>query len=80
MIEHSKPTVEQLQQFVWLLENATQERSPSRLSVLWQWGCEMAYFQQEANLTGTAIEYFQRGSLVRVLRPDHETQDAETAS
>lgn len=58
-----------LEQFAWLIDNAGEDRSPIRLDILWQWAEEMAYFQVQANRTGQAVEYVQRGKVLRVLHP-----------
>lgn len=62
--------IERLKQFAWLLDNDSHPRTAPRLSVLWGWAYEMSQFQSEADRTGKAVEYMQRGQVVRVLHPE----------
>ncbi|WP_146163398.1 hypothetical protein [Sphingomonas fennica] len=62
-------SIERLKQFAWLLDNDSHPRTAPRLSVLWGWAYEMSQFQSEADCTGKAVEYVQRGQVVRVLHP-----------
>ena len=59
----------QLEQFAWLLDNDNQPRHPIRLWTVWGWATEMAQFQRDANRTGKAVEYYQRGKVLRTLLP-----------
>ena len=62
--------IERLKQFAWLLDNDSHPRTAPRLSALWGWAYEMSQFQSEADHTGKAVEYVQRGQVVRVLHPE----------
>jgi hypothetical protein len=67
----AEPTnIERLKQFAWLLDNDSHPRTALRLSVFWGWAYEMSQFQSEADRTGKAGEYMQRGQVVRVLHPE----------
>ena len=58
-----------LEQFAWLIENTHGVKNSFRLVVLWGWAKEMVDLQEEANLTGKSVEYFQRGEVLRTLYP-----------
>ena len=74
MLNEQKPTssnheIDRLSQFAWLIDNAGDDRSATRLRVLWNWADEMADFQRLANRKGEPVEYRQRGETLRVLFP-----------
>lgn len=56
--------------YEWLLEHDRHTSSTVRRYVLFGWADEMATLQEQVNQTGEPVDYVQRGTFMRTLRPE----------